>query len=159
MAAGKLQIREVPDPFGPISDDDFLLRAAPAAIPGFQIDAFAELAGGFDRAGISGGVRIADGVAVPIPGGLSEDATQLDFTRVGGLAIDFAGPSLGFFFDHRDSGSIRLYVQDGNRFSHYHGEIQLHGTVHFLLPTPGHICADALRRSLYGFGGDFQTGQ
>ena len=48
--AGKVLLGEIPDPFGPIAHDDLLFRAAPAALPGFQVDALAKLFGGLDGA-------------------------------------------------------------------------------------------------------------
>jgi hypothetical protein len=56
-----MEIGEVPDPFGAIAEDDFDLGSAPAAIPGFGIEGFAELLGGFDRSGVGGesGSRMA----------------------------------------------------------------------------------------------------
>jgi len=35
--AGKMQIGQIPDPFGSITHDNFLWCAAPATVPGFQI--------------------------------------------------------------------------------------------------------------------------
>ena len=52
--AGKVPVRIVPDPFGTVADHNLLYGAAPAAVPGFQIDPVTELAGGFDRACIGG---------------------------------------------------------------------------------------------------------
>ncbi|MEJ7606154.1 MAG: hypothetical protein WKF37_07765 [Bryobacteraceae bacterium] len=69
---------QIPDPFGSISHDDLLLRAAPAAIPGFEVKAFAKLFGGFDGAGVGSGRGVAQGVAIFIPSGLGEYASQLD---------------------------------------------------------------------------------
>jgi len=42
-SSGEVIFSDVPDPFGAISDDDFLFGAAPAAFPGLDIQAFAEL--------------------------------------------------------------------------------------------------------------------
>jgi hypothetical protein len=50
---GEVLFGKVPDPFGSITQDDFLFRAAPATVPGLQIDAFAELFGRFDGSCIS----------------------------------------------------------------------------------------------------------
>ena len=57
--AGKLQIGQIPDPFGSVAEGNLLCRAAPAAIPGFQINAFAKLVGGLDGTGIGSGIRVA----------------------------------------------------------------------------------------------------
>jgi hypothetical protein len=43
-----MRVGVIPDPLGAIAHDDFLLRAAPAAIPGFQVNAFTKLLGGLD---------------------------------------------------------------------------------------------------------------
>ena len=66
--SGKMLVREVPNPFGSIGDNDFLNGAAPAAIPGFQINSFAELGGRFDGSGVGCGVRIPDGIPVFVMG-------------------------------------------------------------------------------------------
>ena len=47
--AGKMLLCQIPDPFGPVADDDLLLRAIPATLPGFQIEALAKLFGDLDR--------------------------------------------------------------------------------------------------------------
>jgi hypothetical protein len=39
---------QVPDPFGAVAGNDFLFRSAPAALPGFQVNAPSERFGGFD---------------------------------------------------------------------------------------------------------------
>ena len=65
--AGKMLLGQIPDPFGPIAHDDLLFRAAPAALPGFHVDALAKLFGGLDGAGVGGGIRIADGDSPPRP--------------------------------------------------------------------------------------------
>ena len=62
--AREMQIGKIPDPFGAVADDDFLYRAAPAALIGFQVDSFAKLFGGLDGSGVGGGIRIADGEAL-----------------------------------------------------------------------------------------------
>src|SRR5260370_38786760 len=89
-----MQIGEVPDPFGSIGDDDFDLGSAPAAIPGFGIEAFAALLGGFARSGVVGRIRITNGKAFLVAGGLGEDPSQLDFPSMGGLTVAFTRPTL-----------------------------------------------------------------
>lgn len=56
---GKVIAGNIPNPCRSIADHDFLFRARPAAIPGFQIDSFAELARRLDGGDISRGARIA----------------------------------------------------------------------------------------------------
>src|SRR5579864_3554045 len=67
---GEMLLSLIPDPFRSITHDDFLLGAAPTTLPSFQIEALAKLFGGFNRAHIGGRIRVADGVAFFIPGGL-----------------------------------------------------------------------------------------
>ena len=50
--AGKVFIGDIPDPFGPVADDYFCCRTAPAAVPCFQVYPLAEVAGRFDCAGV-----------------------------------------------------------------------------------------------------------
>ena len=87
--AGEVRLCEIPDPFGPISNEDFLYGAARAPIPGFLLDALAELFGGLDGTRVGGRVWIPDCVAFLVPPGLSEHASQLDLSRVGWLAVSF----------------------------------------------------------------------
>ena len=89
---GKVFPGEVPDPFGAVADDDFLLRAVPSAVPGFEVDAFAKLFGVLDGAGVSGGIGIAYGVALLVPCGLRENASEFDFLCVGALLSCLAVP-------------------------------------------------------------------
>src|SRR5229473_2268869 len=63
-------IGKIPDPFGPIAHDNLLIRAAPAALPGFHVDSFAKLFGDLDGAGVGSGIGIADGVTLFVPFGL-----------------------------------------------------------------------------------------
>ena len=116
--AWKMWLGKIPDPFGPIAHDDLLFRAAPAALPGFQIEALAKLFGGLDGAGVGGGIRIADGVAFLVPGGLGEHTSQLGFPRMGRLAVRFALPAHRLFLHHRYSRPVHLHIQDRNRLSH-----------------------------------------
>src|SRR6266849_9846698 len=105
-------LSKIPDPFGPIAHDDLLSRAAPAALPGFQVDAFAKLFGGLDGAGVGGGIRIADGVALFVPGGLGEGTSQLGFPRMGRLSVRLAWPSRDLLLHHRYSRPIHLDIQN-----------------------------------------------
>ena len=66
-SAGEVIVGDIPDPVCAIPDDNLLLGALPAAIPGFQIDSRSELACRFDGGDISRGVRIANGIAVAVP--------------------------------------------------------------------------------------------
>jgi hypothetical protein len=75
--SGKIWLRKIPNPLGSITHDDFLFRPAPAAIPGFQVDALAKFFSRLDGAGVSCGTRVADRVAFLVPGGLREVWTQI----------------------------------------------------------------------------------
>jgi hypothetical protein len=78
---------------------------------------------------------------------------------VGRLAVDFARPARGLRLHNRHTGPIHLHIQDGNRLSHDHRQIQLHGPVDLLLLPRGDIGADGLGVPLYRFGRDLQSGQ
>jgi hypothetical protein len=54
--AGEVLRGDIPDPFGSIADHDLLFGAASTALLSFQIDAFAKLFGGLNRADIGGRV-------------------------------------------------------------------------------------------------------
>jgi len=83
--ARKMVCGQIPDPFGPIAQDDSLLCAAPAALPGFPVDAFPKLFGSLDGAGVGGGIRIAEGVAFWVSGGLGKHTSQLGVPRMSRL--------------------------------------------------------------------------
>src|ERR1039458_10126281 len=79
---GKIWIGRSPDPFGSVTDDNLFGCAIPSAGPGFQIETFAKLFGGFNGAGVGGGIRIADRISLLVPCGLSKNTSQLGFPRV-----------------------------------------------------------------------------
>jgi hypothetical protein len=85
--AWKVGLTQIPDPFGSVAHDDFLLRPAPAAIPGLQVDALTELLGSLNGACVGGRIRIANRVTLLVSSGLSEHAPQLGFARVCRLAV------------------------------------------------------------------------
>src|SRR5712691_6504675 len=120
---------QIPDPFRAIAHYDFLFRAAPATLPGFQIDALAKLFGGFDGAGVSGGIRVPDGITFLVPRSLGEHASQLDFAGVGRLTLRLARSALRLLLHNGYTSPIHLHIQDGNRFAYYHRQIQLHGSL------------------------------
>src|SRR5713226_2330730 len=91
----KMQIGEVPDPLGPVAHDYFLSGSVPTAILGFGIEALAEGLGGFDGSGVGGRMRVADGKAFLIIGGLGEDASQFDFSGTSWPVFDLAHGTLG----------------------------------------------------------------
>src|SRR5437660_351687 len=106
----KMQIGKIPYPLGSVSHYDLDHSTAPAAIPGFQIDTFAELGGGFNGTSVGGGIRVPEGVAFRVPGGLREDASQFDFPGVGGLVFHFAFSALRL--GHGNSGTVHLDIED-----------------------------------------------
>ena len=52
-----------------------------------------------------------------------------------------------------------MHIQKRNRFSHHHGEIQLHGPLDLILLARGDILSNRLRCSLHGFGSHLQISQ
>src|ERR1700691_6134239 len=149
-----MQIGEVPDPFGPIAEGHFLLGSAPAAIPGLRIEAFAELLGGFDSSGVGGRIRITNSKAFLVAGGLGEDASQFDFPSMGGLTIDFARTALRVSAHHGHAGAIELDIEHGNGRTDRDGQIQLPGTIAFLLLACGDVRANRFCGTLDRLGGD-----
>ena len=107
---GKMELRQIPNPFGSVAHDNFLFGATPAALPSLQVKPFPKLLGGFDGPGVGGGIRIANGEALLIPGSLGEYASQLGFARVRRLPIRLALASRGLLLHHRHSGAIHLHV-------------------------------------------------
>src|SRR5215813_5367655 len=95
-SAGKVLRGEIPDPLGSIADDDLLPGSAPASFPSLEVQSSAKLLSGLDGSGVSGGVRIANGVAILVPTGLCKHATELGLAGVGGLAIAFTLSAYGF---------------------------------------------------------------
>src|SRR5271166_823393 len=132
-SAGEVIVGDVPDPFGAISDHDLLLRALPAAIPGFQIESRAELTRRFDGGDVSRRVRIADGVALLVPRGLGKNAADLGLASVRRLSLHFAGAPFGFGFSDRNAGTIHLHIEDGNGLAHHDGQVQLQGALYLPL--------------------------
>jgi hypothetical protein len=155
----KMLVGEIPDPFGAVANGYLFLRAAPAPVPGFQIDSFAKLFGCFHGAGIGGRIGIADGITFCVPLRLREDASQLDFSRMRRLAVILAFPPLRFFLHHGHSRSVHLHIQNANRLADNDRQVQLDGFADFALLAGGDVGANRLRCPLHGFGGHLQTGQ
>lgn len=57
----KMLVGDVPDPLGAIAEHNFLLSPAPAALPGFGVEAVAKEFGRFNGARIDGRGLIANG--------------------------------------------------------------------------------------------------
>src|SRR5580700_8921520 len=91
----KVQIGEVPDPDGAITDDNPECCPFPTSAPSLGVKAQPKLFGGFYGAGIGGGFRIAHGPAFVVDPGLGEHTTELAFPGVSTLALDFADAALG----------------------------------------------------------------
>ncbi len=123
--AREVLIGKVPDPLGSVAYDDFLCRAAPATVPGFQIDALTKLLGRLDGSRIGSRIRIANRVAFFIPGRLGEDASHFDLPRMSWLTVGFALATLGFFLHHRHAGPVHLHTQNRNGLADDDGQVQL----------------------------------
>src|SRR2546426_2643999 len=92
----KVLVGQIPDPNGPIGNDDFDGGPLPTSAPGLCIDAEAELFRSFDGSYVGGGVRLADGPAILIHSGLGKHTAELALACAGALSLDPAGPPLGF---------------------------------------------------------------
>src|SRR5437879_12607625 len=92
----KVQGGKSPDPFGAVAHDDLLERTAPATFPGFEINAFAKLFGGFDGARIGGGIGIPNRIALLVRRRLAEHTLEPGVTGMGelvsGMALRPHGP-------------------------------------------------------------------
>src|SRR6516225_898748 len=99
--AGEMLLSQVPNPFGAIADHDFLLCSAPAAFPRFDVKAPPELFGSLNRAGVGSGVGVANRIALFVPGGLGECASELGFARMCGLSLPFSLAPLSLLVHHR----------------------------------------------------------
>ncbi len=156
---GKMLIGQVPNPFGSVTDDHFLYGTAPAAVPGFQIDALAEILGGRNGSGVSGRIQVSNGITFLVPSRLRKHAAQFDLASVGGLAIGFSLAPIGLFLHHRHTGSVHLHVQDRNRLTHDYGQVQLDGLANLVLLGGGDISTDRLGCALHRFGGHLQSSE
>src|SRR2546430_1543031 len=72
--SGKMQFHQIPYPLRAIAHDHLLVGPIPAAIVSLPVEALAELGRRFDGPDEGGGIRITDGIAFCIAGGLGEDA-------------------------------------------------------------------------------------
>src|ERR1022692_4941219 len=100
--AGKVGVGQIPDPDGPVSEDDSDGGPLPTSAPSLCIDAEAKLFGGFDGSNVGGGVRGAYGPALLVHAGLGEDAAQFALAGACALAFDPARSPLGFGGHDRD---------------------------------------------------------
>src|SRR5664279_5149410 len=110
--AWKVLVGNIPNPFGAITHGHLLFRVAPVALAGFHIQSLSKRIGGLDGADVRGGIWIADGVPLLIPGSLGEDAAQLDLSGVGWLSFRLALPSHRLFLHHQYSRPVHLHVQN-----------------------------------------------
>src|SRR6266496_5512921 len=131
--AGKVLVRQIPDPDGPISDDHFDGGPLPASAPSLRIDAEAELFGGFDGSCVSGGVRVADWPAFRVHGGLGEHTAEFALAGAGALSLDPARPSLGFGGNDGNLDTVHQHIHFRDILFGYHGQNELFGAPDFLL--------------------------
>ena len=156
---GKVLLGEVPDPFGTVADDDLLLGAAPATVPGLEVKPLAELLGVLDGTGIGGGVGIANREAFVIPLGLREYAAKLGFARMSGQAVELTLAASGLLLHNRHAGAVHLHIEGGHGLADHDGQIELHGAVDLLLLALRDVRANGFGHALDRFGGYRQTGQ
>ena len=99
-------------------------------------------------------------IALLVPGGLGEDASQLDFPRMGRLTFRLALPAHRLFLHHRYSRPIHLHIQDRNRLRPPPSG-RSNCTARWISSCSpcGDILSDGFRRPLHGFGGHLQIGE
>jgi hypothetical protein len=151
--------RQIPDPLGTIAHGDLLFGAAPAPLPGFQIDALAKRFGRPYGAGVGGRIGIANSVAFLVPRGLGKHTTQLNFAGVCWRAVGFAFAPLGFFLCYRPASAVHLHIQNRNWLCYDQRQIQLHSFANLTLLSGGNIGSDSLGRALDRLGRYLQPGQ
>src|SRR5882757_11174894 len=108
--AGKVGVGQIPDPDGPVSEDDSDGGPLPTSAPSLGVDTKAKLFGGFDGPHVGGGVRVADGPALLVHGGLGEDAAQLALACAGAFAFDPARSPLSFGGHDRDLDAVYQHI-------------------------------------------------
>jgi len=150
---------KIPYPFRAVTDDHFLLGSAPTSLESFPIDALAQLLCGFEGPGVGGGIRIAEGQALLVPGGWREPTSQLGLPGRSGLAVRLALPTQRLFLHHGHARTVHWHLQDGNGLADEDGEIQLQGFLDHGLLALGDIASAGLSDTLHRFGGHLQTGQ
>src|SRR5260370_35022254 len=91
--AREVLIGDIPDPLGSVTDHHLLIRPAPAAFPGFGVDAGAARLAGFDCADISRGGLVPDRPPLLIGPGLREDASQFGLPGARRLSRQPSGPA------------------------------------------------------------------
>src|SRR5229473_4799315 len=155
--AGKVLVGQIPDPDGPVANNYFDRGPLPTSAPSLRIDAEAELFGSFDGSYVGGGVRVADGPAVLIHGGLREHAAELALACAGALSLDPARPSLGFGSHDGNLDAVHQYIHFRDILFGNHGQDELFGATDFLLVPLGDLRANSLGGAFDGFGRDVQT--
>src|ERR1700690_4415187 len=103
---GEVPLTDVPDPNRTISHEYFEVGPIPTAMPGFGVDAQAELLGSLNGADIAGGTLAAYRTTFRI--GLGEDTSEFGFARVRELPGLLALPALGLSDHHRHPSAIDL---------------------------------------------------
>src|ERR1700677_3815370 len=126
---------------------------------GFQVDSFAELFRRLDGAGVGSRIRIADGEALLVVGGLGEHTSQLDFPRMGWLTVRLALAAYSFLLDHWHSGPIHFDIENRNRLAEDSGKIQLDRFVDLLALMLSDIFSDGFCGTFHRLGSHLQPGQ
>ena len=155
--ARKMQFGKIPYPFSAVAQYDFLCRAAPAALTGFEVNSLAKLFRRLYSSGICGGVSIADGKALLVVRGLGEDTSQLDLPRMSRLALRLALATHRILLHHRHSGPIHFDIESRNRLAHDNGQIQLDSFLDFLPFALSYIFSDNFCRALHRLGRHIQA--
>src|SRR5665213_2243990 len=110
----KMQIGQIPDPDGPVADNDFDDGPLPTSAPGLGINAEIKLFSGFDSTHIRCGIRVADGPSILICGGLGVYGAEFAFTCAGTLSVCPSGTAFGCGSDSGDLNAVHQHVHDRN---------------------------------------------
>src|SRR5580658_172125 len=122
---GEVLVYQVPDPDGPVCQGYFDGGPLPTPAPSLRIGTDAKFLGWLDGSEIGGRIRIADGPAFLVHGGLREHAAELALACAGALSLDPARPSLGFGGHDRDLDTVHQHIHFRNALFRNHGQDEL----------------------------------
>src|SRR5881628_1491739 len=126
----KVQGSHIPDPDGSVSEDHFEHGPLPTSAPSLRVDAEAERLGGLDGSHVGGGIRVADGPPFMVHHGLYEQTAEFALARAGTLALDPAGPTLGFGGNDGDLDAIHQHIHYRYFLFKNHGQDELFGAAY-----------------------------
>src|SRR5436190_14332940 len=152
--SGKVPVGLIPDPDSSVPEDHFEHDPLPPSAPSFGVDAEAERLGGLDGSHVGGGIGVADGPPFMVHHGLYEHAAEFALARAGTLALDPAGPTLGFGGHDGDLDAIHQHIHYWYFLFKNHGQDELFGAAYLPIVPLSDLRANGLGGAFDGFGRD-----